>query len=83
MCLLQLAVTFLGFSTCNTDVSKTSVPKHIFPQSENNKGGEGKARRKTPFLLFSFRSFSTSANEGVATVTTYVTRKGVLVLKVA
>lgn len=68
MCLLQLAVTFF---TCF--VSKTSVPKHIFPQSENNK--EKKKRTKIPFIPFSFRSFSTFADEVVTTVTTYVTRR--------
>lgn len=43
----------------------------------------GKRPEKIPFILFSFRSFSTFADKGVATVTTYVTRMGVLVLEVA
>lgn len=69
-----MAVTFLGFSSCNTDVSKTNAPKHIFPQSENNKRKK-KGQKKIPFIQFSFRSFSTFADEGVATVTAYVTRR--------
>lgn len=51
MCLLQLAVTFLGFSSSNTDVSKTNAPKHIFPQSENNKRGRKKEEK---FLFYNF-----------------------------
>lgn len=54
MCLLQLVVNFLGFKSCNTDVSKKNVLKHIFPESENNKRGK-KKRPEEKSLLCNFR----------------------------